>query len=123
MTKNAKYILEIINSSETHLTAEQIYLCLKEQRNAAVLSTVYNNLSFLCEEGFIRRISVEGYPDHYDNIKRHDHLVCKRCGKLSDIVLEDLTNKIQEQANVSILSYDLKINYICNDCLKEENKI
>ncbi len=31
MTKNAEYILEIINSSKMHLTAEQIYLALKEK--------------------------------------------------------------------------------------------
>ena len=31
MTKNAKYILEIINDSVNHLTAEQIYLLLKEK--------------------------------------------------------------------------------------------
>ena len=31
MTKNAKYILEIINDSENHLTAEQIFLLLKEK--------------------------------------------------------------------------------------------
>lgn len=31
MTKNAEYILEIINSSNSHLTAEQIYLRLKKK--------------------------------------------------------------------------------------------
>ena len=35
MTKNAKYILEIINDSENHLTAEQIFLLLKEKNKKA----------------------------------------------------------------------------------------
>ena len=97
MTKNAKYILEIINDSENHLTAEQIFLLLKEKNKKAVIATVYNNLSFLYKEGFIRKVSVEGYPDRYDKMKQHDHLVCRRCGKLEDITLEDLTEKIQKQ--------------------------
>lgn len=122
MTKNAKYILEIINSSHDHLTAEQIYLCLKERNTAAALATVYNSLSFLHKEGLIRKISVEGYPDRYDNTKRHDHMICKRCGKLSDITLENLTGKLQEQTDISIISYDLKIIYICDDCLAKESK-
>ncbi len=122
MTKNAKYILEIINDSENHLTAEQIFLLLKEKNKKAVIATVYNNLSFLYKEGFIRKVSVEGYPDRYDKMKQHDHLVCRRCGKLEDITLEDLTEKIQKQIGISMLSYDLKTNYICADCLKMEKK-
>ena len=40
MTKNARYILEIINNSTEHLTAEQIYLRLREKNAKAVLATV-----------------------------------------------------------------------------------
>lgn len=120
MTKNAKYILEMINSSNNHLTAEQIYLLLKEQNQSIAQATVYNNLSYLYKQGLIRKISVEGYPDRYDKILRHEHLVCRRCGKLSDILLEDLTEKLQSQIGVSMLSYDLKINYICDECLQKE---
>ena len=36
MTKNAEYILEIINHSNEHLSAEQIYLRLKERNQGAV---------------------------------------------------------------------------------------
>lgn len=120
MTKNAEYILEIINNSKAHLTAEQIYLALKEKNEKAVLATVYNNLSYLRKQGMIRKVSVEGYPDRYDNVTRHDHLVCRRCGRLSDITLEDLTERLQKQIDVPMLSYDLKINYICDKCLKED---
>lgn len=120
MTKNARYILEIINSSDEHLTAEQIYLFLKEKNKKAVIATVYNNLSFLYKEGLIRKVSVEGYSDRYDKMIQHDHLVCRRCGKLTDIALEDLTEKLQKQLGISMLSYDLKINYICDDCLEME---
>jgi Fe2+ or Zn2+ uptake regulation protein len=120
MTKNAEYILEIINSSNSHLTAEQIYLRLKKKNKTVVQATVYNNLSALYQKGLIRKISVEGYPDRYDRTLRHEHLVCRKCGKLSDIVLEDLTAVLQKQVDIPMLSYDLKINYICDECLKQE---
>lgn len=121
MTKNSAYILEMINASTDHLTAEQIYLQLKEQNKKTVLATVYNNLSSLYAQGLIRKISVPGCSDRYDKIKRHDHLVCQKCGKLSDITLEDLTKKIQEQTRISILSYDLKINYLCSECQNQNH--
>lgn len=122
MTKNAKYILEIINRSNNHLTAEQIYQLLKEQNPSVVRATVYNNLSYLYKQGLIRKISVEGYSDRYDKILRHDHLVCWRCGKLSDVLLEDLTERLQSQIGISMISYDLKINYICDECLQKEKE-
>ena len=122
MTKNAHYILEIINNSTEHLTAEQIYLRLREKNAKAVLATVYNNLSTLYEQNLIRKVCVEGYPDRYDKTVRHDHLVCKKCGKLSDITLEDLAEKLQKQIGVPMISYDLKINYICTECLAKEKE-
>ena len=119
MTKNARMILEIISNSEEHLTAEQIYLRLKEKNEKAVLATVYNNLSFLHGHGLIRKVSVEGYPDRYDRTVRHDHLVCRQCGKLSDVTLEDLTDTLQKQIGVPMISYDLKISYLCPECLEK----
>ncbi|GFI16935.1 MAG: transcriptional repressor [Lachnospiraceae bacterium] len=121
MTKNAGYILEIINNSTDHLTAEQIYLLLKEKNKSVVQATVYNNLSSLYQQGMIRKISAVGYPDRYDKMVQHDHLFCRKCGKLLDICLEDLTETIQKQVGVPMISYDLKINYICEECLKKEN--
>lgn len=59
------------------MTAEQIFLELKKEEPKVVLATVYNNVNGLCREGRIRRISVEGQPDRYDKIQRHDHLVCR----------------------------------------------
>lgn len=80
------------------------------------LATVYNNLNRLWEDGRIRKVSIEGMPDRYDRIQRHDHLVCQGCGKLVDIDLGDLTQRLQTQVDVPILAYDLKLMYLCPEC-------
>lgn len=118
MRENAKLILEVINNSaDEHLTAEQIYLRLKDQNSKVVLATVYNNLSSLYQKGLIRKVAVAGFPDRYDNVTiRHDHLVCKRCGALTDVTLEDMTKKLEREIGVPILSYDLNIDYLCPAC-------
>lgn len=123
MTKYAQQILDIINSSSDHLTAEQIYLRLKASNSKVVLATVYNNLNLLYEQDKIRKVSVEGYPDRYDKTVKHDHLVCKKCGALSDICLSDLTALLQEQISEEIISYDLKVNYICPSCRSKAEKV
>lgn len=120
MTRNGKLIMEIVNDSGEHLTAEQIYLRLKQIAPKTVLATVYNNLNALCEDGLIHKVSVEGSPDRYDKAVKHDHLVCKKCGELSDITFSDLTASLTAQLGEPILSYDLKVNYICPKCRRQQ---
>lgn len=101
------------------MTAEEIFLALRQAYPTVVLATVYNNLNRLLQEELIRKISVEGMPDRYDRIQRHDHLVCRKCGKLMDIDLGDLTEQFEKTAGIPILSYDLKLNVLCEACRKK----
>ena len=119
MTKYGTKILEIVSACRSHMTAEEIFDTLRRTYPAVVLATVYNNLNRLLQEGLIRKVSVEGMPDRYDRIQRHDHLVCKGCGRLLDIDLGDLTAQLEENAGISILSYDLKLMYLCENCKKK----
>ena len=119
MTRNGKLILDIINQANDHLTAEQVFLRMKQTAPKIVLATVYNNLNALCEEGLIRKVSVEGCPDRYDRAVKHDHLLCQRCGALSDITFADLTASLSDQLGEPILCYDLKVSYICPACRKK----
>ena len=122
MTKYAKKILEIVESSRSHLTAEQIFEQLRETYPSVVLATVYNNLNRLWEEERIRKISVEGMPDRYDRIVRHDHLVCRKCGRLLNVDLGDLTEQLEKKAGIPILSYDLKLVFLCEACRKKSQE-
>ena len=112
----AAYILEMINTSEKHLTAEEIFLALKKSCPSVVLATVYNNLNHLYQQGKIRKISLEGCPDRYDKNTRHDHLICRCCGKLSEVYLSDMTALLEREVGFSIEGYDLKLQYLCPQC-------
>ena len=121
MTKYGKKILEIIETCRCHMTAEEIFMILRQSYPQVVLATVYNNLNRLWQEDRIRKVSVEGMPDRYDRVARHDHLVCKGCGKLSDLTLADLTQELERQVGMPILAYDLKLIYLCPAC-REKNR-
>ena len=122
VTEYGKKILEIVENSRSHMTAEQIFEQLRQSCPQVVLATVYNNLNRLWKEGRIRKVSVEGSPDRYDRIQRHDHLVCKRCGRLVDVDLGDLTAQLERQVGFSILAYDLKLLYLCEECRKDQQE-
>ena len=116
MTKYEKQIYEIVNKLAGHLTADQIFTELKKIYPSVSLATIYNNLNKLCEAGLIRKVSIEGSPDRYDRIEKHDHLVRTKCGRLTDICFEDLTASLKEQLGSSFFAYDLKVFYICPEC-------
>ena len=120
MTKYATKILEIVESSHSHMTANQIFDALRRTYPTVALATVYNNLNRLWQEEKIHKVSVEGMPDRYDRVERHDHLVCKKCGRLLDVDLGDLTAQLERAAGLSILSYDLKLMYLCDECRSKE---
>lgn len=122
MRKNTEIILSIINESHEHLTAEQIFFKAKEKNPKIVLATVYNNLNKMVDEGLVRRITIEKMKTVYDRIIRHDHLICKNCGKIKDVTLDDLSKSIDEKLNIKIISYDLSIHYICDECLKHNQQ-
>ncbi len=122
MTKYEKEIYNIINTSAEHLTVEQVFENLRKKYPKVVLATVYNNINKLWENELIRKVSIEGMPDRYDRIKKHDHLVCKECGKLVDISLEDLTASLYKQLGEEFLFYDLKVFNLCSECRKNNNK-
>lgn len=118
MTKYEKEIYFIINHSAEHLTASQVFSLMKEQFPGIVLATVYNNIHKLCQAGMIRKLSIEGSPDRYDRIQRHDHLICSGCGKLSDMDFLNLTEPLRRQVGHSFLSYSLQVFYLCSECAK-----
>ena len=74
----------------------------------------------LAGEGLLHRITESGSPDRYDRTERHDHLICSRCGKIADVHLPDMQSRIERALGREILSYDLKIRYICPDCREQE---
>lgn len=121
MSKYGDEILDIILKSTEHPTAEMIFMEMKKRNSKIVQATVYNNLKTLAESGKIIRISQPGFPDRFDNTSRHDHIICSLCGAISDIRLSDLTSSIEDQLGHKIDSYDLRINYRCENCRKDRD--
>lgn len=120
VTKYEQEIYRQITQSSAHMTADQIFAAVKKLYPSVSLATIYNNLNKLCDTGMIRRISIEGSPDRYDRAVKHDHIVCRACGKLTDICFADLTDSLHRQFSEDFLFYDLKVYYLCPECRRKQ---
>ena len=114
MPKYAEEILAAVTGLQRHPTAEQVFMEMKKEHPSIAIGTVYKHLNALAEEGLLHRITESGSPDRYD------HLICSRCGKIADVHLPDMQSRIERALGREILSYDLKIRYICPDCREQE---
>ena len=122
MTKYEKAIYDIVVSSHEHLMVNQVYEKLKGRYPGVVPATVYNNLNKLWSCGFIRKVSIEGLPERYDSVQKHDHLFSKQSTKISDISIEDLTLPLSNQLGQDFLFYDLKVYYHCPECREAQER-
>jgi Fe2+ or Zn2+ uptake regulation protein len=69
----------------------------------------------------IRRIRRANAPDLFDgNMTPHDHIICVKCGKSSDVILPGLKEFVSAGAKVEILAVEVLVSYICPECLKNE---
>ena len=54
--------------------------------------------------------------DRYDKKARHDHLVCSVCGKIKDVYLPDMICSLESGCGEELVSYDLNMYYVCDEC-------
>ena len=116
MTKNGKIILDLIETEKCHPTAEELHKMALDSGHRMSVATVYNNLTSLCSEGLIKRLSSPDEPDRYDCMMRHDHLICKKCGRITDLFLSDITTVLSKEAGIPFDSYDLRLMHVCDTC-------
>lgn len=124
MTKLNQNILNMIQSSDGHLTAEQAFLLAKKKKIDVSMASIYRILGKLSEDGYIKRISVSGMPDVFDKtLEEHEHLVCYKCGIVEDIHINDLKKILSKQVGFDVKEYDLNIKYLCKHCRKKGERL
>ena len=122
MPKYEEEILTAVRELQRHPTAEQVFMEMKKEHPSIALGTVYKHLNALAEDGRLLRITETGSPDRYDRPELHDHLICSRCGKIADVRLPDMQLQIERALEQNILSYDLRIRYVCPACKEQEKE-
>lgn len=113
-------ILHALCSVNSHPDADWIFAQVRRQLPSISLGTVYRNLSKFAAEGIIARLTVGGASDHYDgNPEPHYHLICSRCGAISDLDMayqSTLNLQAEEISAGQITGHSLIFHGICKQC-------
>jgi Fur family peroxide stress response transcriptional regulator len=120
-SKQREEIIEVLDNSFDHPTAEEIYERLKKNMSTSSRSTVYRNLALLVNKKIMQKISIPEGPDRYSLIRdKHCHAICSKCGKVFDfnynLNFNELKNTIYMQTKVECDLENFTIVGICENC-------
>jgi Fur family ferric uptake transcriptional regulator len=125
LTQRRKAILETLaQATSSHLSADEIYLKIKQSDSNVGLATVYRTLDLFAEagivhvldfgDGFRRFELVSDNAPHY-----HHHLICLVCGDIAEFdhdLLENLEHKVEEMAKFRVINHSLRFYGYCEQC-------
>ena len=119
-SKQRDALIEILKSTDRHPTADTLYMEMRKRFPNVSLATVYRNLRQLSECGEIMTIAAGTGAEHFDgNFNPHYHFVCRDCGNVFDIAMENmdfLNNNVSEKTGYEIETHSLLFYGKCKDC-------
>jgi Fur family peroxide stress response transcriptional regulator len=110
-------ILEYLEGTKSHPTADEIYAEIQKTCPTIARATVYNTLEALTKSGTILQLTVDPTAARYDaDLGPHVHFRCRLCGKVYDIDAKEkhcLGNEVEGHRVESVRTYAFGV---CAQC-------
>ena len=121
-TRQGQAVLGVVDRSDSFRSAQDIHAQLRADGETVGLTTVYRHLALLSQEGQLDALqTAEGElvyrRCHSDT--HHHHVVCRRCGRGSEVELPDLERWAESTAaglGFTDVTHTVEIFGICADC-------
>ena len=124
MTSQRKLLLELIEGSNEHLAADELFRRAKEKDARISLSTVYRTLQLFKQEGLVKERHFLNEHHHYetDDLAEHCHLVCRRCGTILEVdnpLIDKLKSSVSDLVRFQITDIEVTMQGYCWRCQQE----
>jgi len=121
-------VLEAFLSTEEHVTVDELAGRLNVKGAGLSTDFVRDTLKMLSRLGFARQSRFDNGVVRYEHHHlgdHHDHMICTKCGKISEFKedrLEAYQIKIAANHGFHMLRHKMEIYGICADCLRERSR-
>ncbi|EDN8201982.1 transcriptional repressor [Listeria monocytogenes] len=120
----------LLENEKDHLSAEEVFLRVKDIAPDTGLATVYRTLELLTELRVVDKINFGDGVSRYDLRQEgakhfHHHLVCLECGSVEEIqedLLEDVEKIVESKWNFLVKDHRLTFQGICANCRQKSKK-
>lgn len=116
-------ICQLLANTETHPTANDVFLELKDKYPSLSLATIYNTLDVLVGMGAVNALgSIGDDKVHFDgNTSPHINLACIKCHKIVDLhtkEINQLDEEINQRSGFKVMGSRVLYYGVCPDCQK-----
>lgn len=123
-TRSRKVIIEVLEKSDIPLSAEEVFLRVKDSGASANLSTVYRTLDLMESKGLLDKcVMSDGRARYQLILEGHKHhITCTSCHKSVPInicPLENLERDVGNKMNFDITGHRLELYGLCPKCRKK----
>ncbi len=122
VTQERMGIAKAFLSMEGHVTVEELHQRLEQSGVAVGRATLYRTLAVLCDAGLAVKRQFDEGTARYERLyghKRHDHLVCTRCGKITEFespLMERVQQEVFLEHDFLAHSRRLELYGLCKEC-------
>lgn len=121
LTPQRVAICDLLEQSEEHPTAQEIYDQLKPGFPSLSLATVYNTLDALTRLGAINALGGAGDDRvHYDaDTHAHVNLACTNCNRVIDFpsqFIHEVEEEVQRRSGYHVMGARVMYYGLCPDC-------
>ena len=124
-TKQRELILQTFLEAQRHVTSEDLYQAVRAEHSNIGYTTVYRTMKLLVEAGLAtERHFDDGITRYEIEHEHHDHLVCIKCGKITEFeceMIEKTQNEIAESHGFEILRHRHELYGHCATCQGSAN--
>ncbi len=128
-TEQRQFVFDILlEYPDLHLSSEDVCEYLKQKKIVIGQSTVYRTLNMLEKMQIVRSVDLNDGFTRYelfdqDENHAHHHLICMKCGSITDIkndLLTDLEKLILVDYNFEVSDHCLKFFGLCKKCRNQK---
>ena len=128
VTPERLHLFREVYAQHGHIDAEALLESMQHQGLKISRATLYRNLDLLARYGFVSKQRLEGNRYLYEHIhagQRHDHLVCRRCGRVAEFVspaIEAMQREICRAHDFDPEEHTLQIHGLCLECAGQKRR-
>jgi len=122
-TIQREVILETLYNSDEHLTPESLHQLIQKKFPdlKTGIATVYRTLALLEESNMVTSLSFGAQGKKYElgAKEHHDHMICTRCGDITEFVDEEIENRqhsIADALGFKMSDHSMQIYGTCKNC-------
>jgi Fe2+ or Zn2+ uptake regulation protein len=123
-TEQRAAVYQYLSCTDTHPTADEVFLAVRRELPAISLATVYKSLETLVGCGLAVKLTYADHSARYDGrTDLHHHARCVVCDRVRDLVGDIARTDIEALRGVeggfTVTGYRLELSGYCSDCLPQ----